>query len=180
MFCRLIWYNRPIYLSPLALVTSFVAGSLLIIFIIYEMKIFFIFFSNPLWPFKIDDEKARFYILVLALTSIATFISTFVSRAIYGVQGENMMNRIRRELFSSILWKHIGWFDLKKNSPHQLQTLLSTEVNLLSGVSPEAIGYILEGLCGFIFGLIVGLIYSWKIGLVTIAILPLFFASNFI
>jgi len=41
----------------------------------------------------------------------------FIQKFSFGRIGETVTLRIRRNLYSSILSKHIGWFDAKENSP---------------------------------------------------------------
>ena len=47
--------------------------------------------------------------------------------------GEHSTVRIRKEIFKKILFMHVGWFDLPKNTPGNLSTKLETDADLIAG-----------------------------------------------
>ena len=59
--------------------------------------------------------------------SFGAMICPFVSRLIFGILGESMTKNIRHKLYTSILRKHIGWFDNKNNAPGQLASVIASE-----------------------------------------------------
>jgi ATP-binding cassette subfamily B (MDR/TAP) protein 1 len=63
----------------------------------------------------IDD-----WCLYLLIISILSFVLTFISKYWFGVVTENITFNIRRELYASILKKHVGWFDSKEHAPGYL------------------------------------------------------------
>ena len=89
------------------------------------------------------------------------------------VLAENMTKTIRKDLYSTMLSKHIGWFDKKEHSPGQLASILATEVQTLNGVSTESVGIMAEAFVGLVTGITLGLIYQWQVALVAIAVTPL-------
>jgi len=129
---------------------------------------------NPLDPESlIEFDKIRENTYIMIGIAVCAFIMPFFARLIWGLLGESMTKKIRHKLYTSLLRKHIGWFDNKENSSGQLTSIIASEAQTLNGVSTEAVGTILESMNGLIVGLVVGLIYSWKISLVAIAASPL-------
>lgn len=54
------------------------------------------------------------------IVSICGFISAFVSKFAFGVVGENITMKMRRALYGALVKKHLGWFDIRENSPELL------------------------------------------------------------
>jgi ATP-binding cassette subfamily B (MDR/TAP) protein 1 len=88
-----------------------------------------------------------------------------------------MSRNLREETYGSILRKHIGWFDVEGNTPGQLTTILSTEVNSLNGASTESIAIMLQAAIGLITGIVLSFVYEWKISLVALGVAPFMMIS---
>jgi len=173
-FFKLLPLNKPLILIPFGLVFSTLAGSIFPVFGIFWSKILFVMQPNPLDPESlIEFDKIRENTYIMIGIAVCAFIMPFFARLIWGLLGESMTKNIRHKLYTSLLRKHIGWFDNKENSSGQLTSIIASEAQTLNGVSTEAVGTILESMNGLIVGLVVGLIYSWKISLVAIAASPL-------
>jgi ATP-binding cassette subfamily B (MDR/TAP) protein 1 len=76
-------------------------------------------------------------------------------------------------LFSSIVYKDIAWFDSKEKAPGVLSNVISEDITLLNGLSTESISILIESVFTLVVGLIIALCLSWKMALITCAILPL-------
>ena len=79
----------------------------------------------------------------------------------FGKISGNLTLAIRERLYDSFLRKHIGWFDDRDNSPGVLTGILSSEVQLLNGVSNEGVAVILEANFAIITGLTIAFYYCW-------------------
>lgn len=55
-----------------------------------------------------------------------------------------MTQKIRSDLYTEILKKHIGWHDESSNAAGILSSILALEVQLLNGASTEAVAVISE------------------------------------
>ncbi len=86
--------------------------------------------------------------------------------------GENLTFSIRKLVFQGILFKHLAWFDNKDRAPGILSNVLSEDITLLNGLSTEVIAVIIETTLCFAIGMILSLIYSWRVGLVCIGVSP--------
>lgn len=129
--------------------------------------------NNWIEPIEIDWETAKLYSIIIACYSPLAFIAFYANRMSWCVLAENMTKKIRKDLYSTMLAKHMGWFDKKEHSPGQLTSILATEVQTLNGVSSESVAALFEAFAGLITGIVLGLIYQWQVALVAIAITPL-------
>ena len=112
-----------------------------------------------------------------ALTSLFT---AFSQKFAFGVVGENITKHIRKALYSSLLKKNIGWFDLKDNAPGVLTSALASDAQCLTGASTEGFAVMVESLFALTCGLILGFSYSWRLSLVALACTPFMVLGGFI
>ena len=87
-----------------------------------------------------DFSQAKMWILFTLLLGVGAFIATYTYKVMFGVIGENLTYGVRQKLFRSLIYKHVGWFDVKKHSTGTLTTLLSEDVQALNGASTEGLG----------------------------------------
>ena len=66
------------------------------------------------------------------------FIKTSMSNC-FNLVGQNMIYNIRKNLYLSILKKHIGWHDDRDHSSGILSAILAGDVQLLNGASSESL-----------------------------------------
>ena len=68
----------------------------------------------------------------------------FVTKAIGGILlskvSENITSSVRKDLYTSIIHKDIGWHDHRENSSGIMTGTLASDVQLLNGVSSEGMG----------------------------------------
>ena len=83
-----------------------------------------------------------------------------------------MTLKVRRQLYSSILQKHMGWFDDKNNSPGVLSATMASDAQTVNGVSAEGLASTLEAGFATLVGVVIGFIYNWEISLVCLACVP--------
>ena len=79
---------------------------------------------------------------------------------------------VRKLLFKGILYKHLAWFDNKDRAPGILSNVLSEDITLLNGLTTEVFALVLESALALVIGIILSLIFNWKIGLVCIGVAP--------
>lgn len=127
-FARLTKMSEPKINIAIGLIVSVMQGSLLPIFGILLGKMLFILqyvpFVNPLDKIRSDSD---FYCLMMFLASITAFFTALSQKFSFGVIGENVTLKIRKQLYTSILMKHMGWFDEKNNSPGVLSATMASD-----------------------------------------------------
>lgn len=79
---------------------------------------------------------------------------------------------MRLKLFESIIYKSIQWFDNKDRAPGILGNILSEDIGALNGLTTEHFAILIEATLGLVFGILIAFFYTWKLGLITLAMIP--------
>jgi len=138
-FKRLLIHNRPIYFVFIGLFASIIVGTIFPIFAVVWTKILFV-----MMPEHINNSDLMKYCGFLLLLGVISMTMTIADKSSFGFLSENMSRALREECYSSILAKHVGWFDMQENTTGQLTSILSTEINTLNGASTESIGIMFQ------------------------------------
>ena len=76
----------------------------------------------------------------MIIGSCAIFVSKSIGQVFLSKVSENITSSVRRDLYTSIIHKDIGWHDHRENSSGIMTGTLSSDVQLLNGVSSEGMG----------------------------------------
>jgi len=90
---------------------------------------------------------------------------------------EKIVQGVRKDLYKAILRKNIGWHDNRENSSGVMTATLSSDVQLLNGVSSDGIAVMLESAVALLFGVAFALYWSWPMALCCIGIIPIIMTS---
>lgn len=78
-----------------------------------------------------DFDKMRkdsnLYCGLMALVAVFAFVSGISTKVLFGAIGSNVATLLRKELYQKIMKKHMGWFDLRENSPGYLSATLTSD-----------------------------------------------------
>ena len=118
-------------------------------------------------------DAIKIYLLGLCGIAIGMFVFRAVNDAVFRVVSENITINIRKDLYLSILMKHIGWHDDRENSSGVMSSMLASDVQLLNGASSQAAATTAEAACALLWSVLLGFIFSWPISVVFIFLLPL-------
>jgi len=98
----------------------------------------------------------------------------------FSMSGYGLAYRLRCRAFEAIVRRPIGWFDASDHSAGELSKLLSVDIEALADSSGWQRGYKLRMITSLLTGIVIALIYSWQIGLIAIACVPLVFGAGII
>lgn len=84
-----------------------------------------------------------------------------LSKYYFGALGENVTLRIRKDLYESILRKHIGWFDEPEHSPAVLTSVMAEETSQINGVASDSLATFIESTFAILIGVGIGFVYCW-------------------
>ena len=76
----------------------------------------------------------------MIIGSCAIFVSKSIGQVFLSKVSENITSSVRRDLYTSIIHKDIGWHDHRENSSGIMTGTLASDVQLLNGVSSEGMG----------------------------------------
>jgi len=122
---RISPYAKPFINVMIGLFVSTLQGCMLPLFGITIGKVTFALMKPD--PDEVRDEADK-WCLYMLMIMIGSFFTAFSQKFAFGVVGENITLKIRERLYSSILKKHIGWFDERENAPGVLTTVLASDV----------------------------------------------------
>ncbi|CAG0912519.1 unnamed protein product [Notodromas monacha] len=150
-----------------------------------SMPAYAILFGEVLGTLSIaEEEEARreslkYVYLFLGLGGVAG-MAMFLQVFMFGVAGEKLTMRLRRILFGTMLKQEIGWFDMEDNSTGALCARLGTDASSIQGATGSRVGTVTQSVTSLITGISLAMYYSWKLGFVTLAFVPLIiFATYF-
>jgi len=166
---KIMSFYRPKWLSYLVyLITVINAFS----FPLYGLIFGKILFVMMIPQSKTFNDDRNFWCGMFVLLTGCLGIFGFLNKFLYAYLGENLTYTVRNNLFSSILYKHLGWFDNKERAPGVLSNVLSEDITLLNGLTSETIANILEATLCLIIGVVLCFIYTWKMALVSLGAIP--------
>jgi len=174
---RLMRENSPEWLFILiGVVCSTAMGAL--------MPIFAILFGNVLGVISYTDiQKAReesvFYAGMFCILGVGTFIVNFFQGFMFGLSGERMTSRLRKKTFQAMLAQEVGWYDLPENNTGALCARLAGDAAKIQGATGVRVGSVVQGVAGLIIACVMGLYYSWKMGLVCIVFFPALIGATY-
>lgn len=95
----------------------------------------------------------------------------------FAVTGERLTKRVQEKLLAKILSFEVGWFDRDENTSAAICARLANEASMFRSFIAERISLLIQvsGSAFLAFGL--GLVISWRLAIVIIAIQPLLIGS---
>ena len=126
--------------------------------------------SNPLRGIA---QIAAMYVGILLFSFVLEFIQTYVMQW----TGQKVMFDLRSQIFRHLQTLHVGFYD--RNPVGRLVTRVTTDVDALNEMFTAGVVSIFEDIFVLIGILAIMLNMSWRLALITFAVLPLiFFATS--
>ena len=113
------------------------------------------------------------YILFLSIVS-------FFKKWLFLLAGENLTFSVRVQLYESLLYKQVAWFDRKERAPGIITNILSEDITNLNGLTTETIAAIVETLFVITIGTLISAYFDYRVCLVAIGFTPFVIAGSLI
>ncbi|MBN3326375.1 ABCB5 protein, partial [Atractosteus spatula] len=126
--------------------------------------------SKVVTRIDIEAEMTMFAYYYVAF-GFAVFFLSYFQISFWVTAAARQIQCIRKAYFQKIMRMEMGWFDC--NSVGELNTRISDDINKINIAIADQVSFFIERISTFIFGFMVGLIGSWKLTLVIIAVCPL-------
>ncbi|KAK0503658.1 ste6-like protein [Armillaria luteobubalina] len=126
---------------------------------------------------RLKGDRNALWLFIMSLIAIVTTMAqnwNFVAAA------TTLMARLRFNMFTSILRQDIEFFDEAEHSTGSLVSSISEDPQKVNGLAGMILATLLQSLSTLVVGYIIGLSFTWKIGLVGIACTPLVILSGYI
>ncbi|KAF6176961.1 hypothetical protein GIB67_027761 [Kingdonia uniflora] len=130
-----------------------------------------------------DDDKirseTRFYCIIFMFVTVMCLITNLLQHYNFAVMGERLTKRIRENLLKKVLTFEIGWFDQNENTSAAVCARLSTEASIVRSLIGDRMSLLVQAVTGCSIAFILGLILTWKLSSVIIAMQPILIASYY-
>ncbi|PVH66499.1 hypothetical protein PAHAL_1G264000 [Panicum hallii] len=173
-FRRLLMLNAPEWKQ--ALVGSFSAvlfGSIQPIYAYVMGSMFSVYFLTD--HSEIID-RTRVYALVFAALAVISFLLNMLQHYNFGAMGEYLTKRIREQMLMKILTFEIEWFDSDENSTGAICSRLAKDANVVRSLVGDRMALVIQTISAVLIACTIGLVTSWRLALVMIALQPLIIA----
>ena len=122
-------------------------------------------------PDKLNQGGLKYSIIYMG---IAVFggLTLFLKNWKLQASGTVISMKIKKKIFEKYLELHMGYFDIKENSPGALSTKLLIDSSQLDSLILDFVGGILSTLSSFLISFILGILYDWKMTLILFLFMP--------
>lgn len=118
-------------------------------------------------------ENVNFLVIMFVVIASASFIANVFQSYFYSILGENISYKLKMEAYNKIIRKPIKFFDDPKNNPGILSAKISIDTQQVNSLATSFIGIIIQGIAGFVVGMIIAFFYTWQLTLVALGLSPL-------
>lgn len=122
-----------------------------------------------------DEKEIKSKSRVLSLIFLG--ITNDLQHYNYSVMGEKLTKRVRENLLEKLMTFGIGWFDQDDNTSAAICARLSTEANMVRSLVGDRMSLLLQAIFSAEFAYALGLVLTWRLSLVMIAVQPLVIGS---
>ncbi|KAK9723075.1 hypothetical protein K7432_002135 [Basidiobolus ranarum] len=127
--------------------------------------------TGPSVAEQVTNNK-NYWTLLLLYVTIVVSIAQWLSTYSFVVASERLALRLRSISFRSILRQDIGWFDIKENTSGALTSKLALDATLVQGLTGMTAGVLINFSTCIILGIVIGLVFDWKLTLVATPFVP--------
>lgn len=175
---RLQKYSKPYRLhSILGLVGAIMVGALSPSESILTAQIVSNFYTTD--PENLVEVNRKWILGFLAFAGAAVIGHSLFGYG-FSISGYGLAKSLRVQTFEAIMRRPMGFFDVPEHSAGELTKVIGIDAEALADERGYQRGYKLRMITSLLTGVIIALIYSWQIGLVSIACLPLVLGAGII
>lgn len=128
---KLAEYNKPMFLSVLGSIFSFAVGLINPIFGAILIKIVFIMLGLTPATYPDAISLVSKWVYILAGCTGYIFLMVACRGIFFGIVSENITENMRRDVYTSVLRKHMGWHDIRTNNAGMITAVLAGECSSL-------------------------------------------------
>jgi ATP-binding cassette subfamily B (MDR/TAP) protein 1 len=126
-----------------------------------------------------SEMKSKSRVLTLVFLGIGAFhfFTNILQHYNFAVTGERLTKRVRENLLEKLMTFEIGCFEQDENTSAAICARLATEANMVRSLVGDRISLMVQAISGATFAYILGLVLTWRLSLVMIAVQPLVIGS---
>ncbi|KAI0346005.1 P-loop containing nucleoside triphosphate hydrolase protein [Trametopsis cervina] len=124
-----------------------------------------------------EGDRNSLYFFIIAIVS-TLFIG--IQNYAFGATASALSAKLRSLSFRAILRQDVEYFDQDEHSTGQLTSSLSDNPQKIHGLAGVTLGAIIQSASTLVIGMILGIAFAWKIGLVGLACMPFVVSAGFV
>ncbi|KAF8652628.1 hypothetical protein AX16_004289 [Volvariella volvacea WC 439] len=165
------------WMYGIGMLGAWVSGAIFPVYgIVFSRGIEVFSYTDPAVRRFEGDRVALWFFVMAIVATIAYGIQTYL----FSYTAAILCTRLRTLSFKSILRQDIEFFDREDNSTGALTANLSENPQKVNGIAGVTLGTIVQSIATLVIGVIMGMIYLWKVGLVGLACTPLLIGCGWI
>ncbi|XP_062112545.1 putative multidrug resistance protein [Humulus lupulus] len=125
---------------------------------------------------QIKSQMKMYCYIFLILTGLS-FITNLLQHYNFAVMGERLTKRVREKMLGKMLTFEVGWFDQDDNTSAAICARLSNEASMVRSLISDRISLLVQVSFSASLAFIIGLIITWRVAIVMIAMQPLLIGS---
>uniref|UniRef100_F6GVP6 Multidrug resistance protein n=1 Tax=Vitis vinifera TaxID=29760 RepID=F6GVP6_VITVI len=122
-------------------------------------------------------SQTKFYCFIFLGLAVLSFIANLLQHYNFAIMGERLIKRVREKMLGKVLTFEIGWFDQDENTSAAICARLATEANMVRSLIGDRISLLVQVFFSASLAFMVGLIVTWRLAIVMIAMQPLLIGS---
>ncbi|KAK3152358.1 hypothetical protein QOZ80_2BG0157840 [Eleusine coracana subsp. coracana] len=170
-FKRLLMLNAPEWKYALmGSISAIVFGGIQPVYAYAIGNMISIYFSTDHEEIK---DKTRIYALFFVALAVLSLLVNIGQHYSFGAMGEYLTKRVREQMLAKILTFEIGWFDRDINSSGAICSQLAKDASVVRSLVGDRLSLVIQTVSAVLVACIMGLVISWRLALVMIAVQPL-------
>lgn len=125
-------------------------------------------------------SETSLYCFIFLGAAVGTFITKLLQHYNFAIMGESLTKRVREKILGTILTFEIGWFDQDENTSASICARLANEASMFRSFIAERMSLLVQVFTTAILSFALGLVITWRVAIVVIAIQPLIIGSFYL
>ncbi|KAI0050297.1 P-loop containing nucleoside triphosphate hydrolase protein [Auriscalpium vulgare] len=122
------------------------------------------------------DRNALWVFLIAIISAVSIGFQNYF----FAASAASLTSKLRSLSFKAILRQDIEYFDQEQHSTGSIVSNLSDGPQKINGLAGITLGAIIQSISTVILGVVLGLVYVWKLGLVGLACIPLLMSAGYV
>ena len=117
-------------------------------------------------------DVTRWYAFYFFLLGLGAGTAVLLRSGLLAIAGEEMVQRVRGDLFKAIMRQEIGWHDREANAAGVLQTKLSADALHVRNIVTMRLGLLVSIIANVCAGFIICFVRGWQMAVIMLAVFP--------
>lgn len=167
--------NRHLYIA--GTLAAIISGGLYPAYGLVFSKVIEGFTSSNRRDLRHKGDRSALWNFIIA---IGALISISVKGICFSDAAARVTAKLRQLSFGAILRQDVQYFDKKENASGTLVSSLSDNSQKVGSLVGLTLGAIIEAFATLVIALILGIVFAWKLGLVSLAVSPIIFFTGYV